>query len=155
MNEQLRDELWDLFPNLIFYDSPVLDSAIIGLAMVNDNDSENWCVVYSEQQVICDLMKDFGIDLDDVEDSAELDAIEYYDFNILGSYLGLNTPVFYSENPDNHDGFDEYKRFSDVYYFPIQIKDVNKFEEISEFMKAKNTIFFVPLSEVQNIKNLL
>jgi hypothetical protein len=62
-----------------------LDDAIIG---VDDN---NLKIVYDIDEVINILIRD-GMEVDD--------AIEFYEYNIAGSYVGENTPSFIRVIPD-------------------------------------------------------
>jgi len=56
------------------------DDCIVGIAKKIDG-----CViVYSEKLIIEKLSKDMS----------EEDALEYYNYNILGGYFGENNPVF-------------------------------------------------------------
>jgi len=68
------------FPDLTIFDG--LDDAIIGVGTVNQQQA----VVYDETLVIEILKEDMGVD--------EHDAIEWFQFNISGAYVGPNTPIF-------------------------------------------------------------
>ena len=59
-----------------------LDDAIIGVATMIDGTRK---VVYSCDKCIAIFMKD-GM--------SEEEAIEYFEFNTLGSYVGKQTPIF-------------------------------------------------------------
>jgi hypothetical protein len=56
------------------------DDCIIGLAYQFNQP----LVVYSKQKIITQLMKDM---------SGE-DALDYFDFNMAGAYMGESTPLF-------------------------------------------------------------
>ena len=56
------------------------DDCVIGLAYQFNQP----LVVYSKQKIITQLMKDMS----------EEDALEYFDFNIAGAYMGDSTPLF-------------------------------------------------------------
>lgn len=56
------------------------DDCIVGLC----NTFEGTRILYSERKIIESLSKDM----------TEEEAIEYYEFNILGGYLGTFTPIF-------------------------------------------------------------
>lgn len=56
------------------------DDCVIGLAYQFNQP----LVVYSKQKIITQLMKDM---------SGE-DALEYFDFNMAGAYMGESTPLF-------------------------------------------------------------
>ncbi len=58
------------------------DSAIIGL------DERDMRLIYSKHKIILSLMED-GMH--------ECEAEEYFDFNIIGAYMGDKTPIFMEE----------------------------------------------------------
>lgn len=63
------------------------DSALVGLS-----------VKFNEYSAVYDSMKCIEC-LKDNDGMDEESAIEYFDFNILGSYLGPNTPTFLVDIP--------------------------------------------------------
>lgn len=67
----------------LFLDPEYFDEAIIGVACSSAGMS---AIAYSEPKVIELLIKHDKMTPDD--------AMEYYQFNILGAYMGENTPVF-------------------------------------------------------------
>jgi hypothetical protein len=69
--------------DLLFMDPEYFDEAIIGVAT---NAVGMVAVAYSEPKVIELLIKHDKMTPDD--------AMEHYQFNILGSYVGENTPIF-------------------------------------------------------------
>jgi hypothetical protein len=69
--------------DLLFMDPEYFDEAIIGVAT---NAVGMVAVAYSEPKVIELLVKHDKMTPDD--------AMEHYQFNILGSYVGENTPIF-------------------------------------------------------------
>lgn len=73
-----REKIEQLFDGdeIIFADGH--DNAIVGF-------NDNGCVVYNQLRVIENLAES-GMDHDD--------AIEFFDYNIAGDYLGEKTPVF-------------------------------------------------------------
>lgn len=72
---------------LLFMDPEYFDEAIIGVA---SNSVGMMAVAYSEPKVIDLLIKHDRMTPDE--------AMEYYQFNILGAYLGENTPVFIDDS---------------------------------------------------------
>jgi len=80
----MRDNLEATYESLIFWDG--LDAAIIG---VSDNFSEPK-VVYSRKKCIDVLMEDTGMDY--------MEAVEYFDFNIAGAYVGEQTPIICNDD---------------------------------------------------------
>jgi hypothetical protein len=71
----------------LFMDPEYFDEAIIGVA---SNSVGMMAVAYSEPKVIDLLIKHDRMTPDE--------AMEYYQFNILGAYLGENTPVFIDDS---------------------------------------------------------
>ena len=72
----------DLFPEMITYDH--LNDAIIGVGTINQQPR----VVYDEPLVIEMLQDQLGLEY--------LEAVEYFEFNISGMYVGENTPLFFT-----------------------------------------------------------
>ncbi len=68
---------------LLFMDQEYFDEAIIGVAT---NALGMMAVAYSEPRIIEILIKHDRMTPDE--------AMEHYQFNILGAYVGENTPVF-------------------------------------------------------------
>ena len=81
-NHDMRDQIECLyseeFPKMLFMDG--LDSAIIGVALVNSNP----LVTYSTEKILDNLV-DRGMGFDE--------AREFMMFNILGAYMGEFTPL--------------------------------------------------------------
>jgi|APHM01.1.fsa_nt_gi hypothetical protein len=75
----MREELLDRYPDeeLLFADG--LDDAIIGV------DARTHRVVYDVKDVI-EILRDQGM--------SELEAMEYFQFNIRDAYVGDKTPIF-------------------------------------------------------------
>ncbi len=76
------------------YESPAMqidghDNAIIGAGEVG-SDGE-YILVYSEQRILLNLM-DEGMDQEE--------AIEFYEFNIAGCYIGEGTPLIIDEREE-------------------------------------------------------
>jgi len=71
------------------------DEAIIGTAYgTTVRDDEGPVLVYDMQKCI-DILMDGAVDMTREE------AIEYFDFNVLGAFVGPQTPIFV--NPDEMD----------------------------------------------------
>ena len=67
-----------------YYDESFLkidgfDSCIIGIDQINLK------LIYSKKSILDVLIKESNM--------SELEAIEYYEFNILGCYMGEKTPI--------------------------------------------------------------
>lgn len=79
MTQSKLEQILELYPDDTFVIADGFDDAIIG---VDDN---NLKIVYDIDEVINILIRD-GMDVDE--------AIEYYEYNIAGAYVGENTPSF-------------------------------------------------------------
>jgi hypothetical protein len=79
MSSSKLEQILELYPDDTFMVADGFDDAIIG---VDDN---NLKIVYDIDKVIDILIKD-GMSVDE--------AIEYYEYNIAGAYVGENTPSF-------------------------------------------------------------
>lgn len=79
-----RDDLVDFTGDegLLFMDPERFDAAIVG---VTERIGDPPLVCYSKAKVLEILMED-GMDIEE--------AGEYYNFNIVGAYMGDHTPVF-------------------------------------------------------------
>ncbi len=75
----IRDELSEEFGDLLFADG--FDDAILGVA---ERIGMEAVVAYSTPKIIEILSRDM----------TEEEAVEYFEFNILGAYVGERTPIF-------------------------------------------------------------
>ena len=83
----MRDKIIELYGNhtengLLFADG--LDDAIIGIC------PDTLRVVYSRTKVIEIFIKD--------DFMTEDDAIEYFDYNVIGSWVGEDTPIYINQH---------------------------------------------------------
>ena len=78
----IKEILAEENPDAIFFDN--LDDAIIGIARRCGQPS---VVAYSIEKCLNILSKEMSYE----------EAIEYFDFNVIGSWIGQNTPVFIHE----------------------------------------------------------
>lgn len=80
-----REHLSDLYGELVFLDPPeMFDDCIVG---ISQNSVGHTFVAYSYGKIIEKLK----------EDMSEEEAIEYFDYNIIGSYVGDHSPCFIYE----------------------------------------------------------
>lgn len=77
--QQVQEVLADENPDALFADG--FDKAIIGIA----RRSGLAVVAYSQNKCIHELMEQ-GMDYDEAQ--------EYFEFNVIGSWMGEHTPVF-------------------------------------------------------------
>jgi hypothetical protein len=85
--QTLVDNYVDGEEHLLFLDPEHFDDAIIGVAY---NANGSFCVAYSEPKIVELLIKYDKMDPDE--------AMEWYQFNIVGAYLGESTPVFIDDS---------------------------------------------------------
>ena len=79
-----RDDIVDIVGNdeLLFMDPKRFDAAIIG---VTERMGQLPTICYNKTKVLEILMED-GMDYDE--------AVEYYEFNVVGAWMGEQTPTF-------------------------------------------------------------
>lgn len=80
--EGKRERLLEAYPDETLKFADGFDDAIIG---VHDNFTKKPIVIYSKQKCIKVLM-DNGMTYEE--------AIEYFDFNVSGAYVGEDTPIW-------------------------------------------------------------
>ena len=82
MKQQIEELIEDTEETVVFWDN--FDDAIIGI------DTQNYRVIYS-----------YGLCLEILKrDMSKEDAIEYFDFNVRGAYIGEKTPIICDDFPD-------------------------------------------------------
>ncbi len=91
MNEVIRERIEELNPEALFMDGLdgdkyIFDDAIVGIA---SRCSLSHLVIYSESKVIDILINKY--------DMTDLEAIEWYNYNMMGSYVGEGTPLFLTD----------------------------------------------------------
>jgi len=70
----------DYYPEEVFLKADGFDSAIIGV------DEVSMRLIYSERLCLEELIVRDGMSMEE--------AIEYFDFNVRGSYVGEKTPIW-------------------------------------------------------------
>lgn len=60
------------------------DNAIVGLVDTFDGT----CIAYDQEKILENLTERDGMTMEE--------AVEYFDFNIAGAYMGRGTPVFFT-----------------------------------------------------------
>lgn len=78
----MRDNIEAVYDSLLFMDG--FDEAILG---VSDNFRDP-VVVYSRKKCIEILCKEMDY----------MDAVEYFDFNVAGAYVGQQTPIIINDD---------------------------------------------------------
>lgn len=89
----LREDISDINPEALLVDG--FDEAIIGMA---ERINLGPVVAYDVDKIIEILAKDMDSELD--EDTKTSMAYEYFEFNILGAWVGDNTPIFINKIED-------------------------------------------------------
>lgn len=79
MSNSNIQQIIEMYPDGTFLVADGFDEAIIGV------DEENGKIVYDIDQIITILMRD---------DMSIDEAYDFYYYNIVGSYVGENTPIF-------------------------------------------------------------
>jgi hypothetical protein len=80
MKQNNIDKIIEMYPDETFLIVSDMDEAIIGV------DINTFRLVYSVEKIYEVLMKSMSRE----------DAIDYFDYNILGAYMGDMTPIFVS-----------------------------------------------------------
>jgi hypothetical protein len=77
-----RDEIAEFNEELLMLEPSYFDKAIVGIV----TNVKNQAVCYDVNKIIKILMKE--------DKMTEEEAREYFDFNILGAWVGEHTPVY-------------------------------------------------------------
>jgi hypothetical protein len=80
IRDQIVDEYGEEAETIMFADG--FDDAIVG---VGNSFGGSLCAIYDTDLIVKQCMKD-GMEYDE--------ALEYFDFNIAGAYVGEQTPIF-------------------------------------------------------------
>jgi hypothetical protein len=74
------------------------DSALVGVAKVIREDVFVDVAIYSYERLVNHFKQEYMSDEENPisEDDAEIDAIEWVDYNVAGGYLGIRTPLIIS-----------------------------------------------------------
>ena len=90
-----REEIAEINPEALLCDG--FDEAIIGMA---ERINLGRVVAYNVDKMIEILMKDMEVEPEDIEEGQTEEsvkysmALEYFDYNIIGAWMGEFTPVF-------------------------------------------------------------
>lgn len=83
---KIRDQIAENYPDLLVLDPEYFDDAIVGLVQRIGMD----VICYDKEKVLELLCVKEGMSYED--------AIEHFEYNIIGSWVGDTTPVFLSYN---------------------------------------------------------
>ena len=78
----MKNRIFEQYPEDEFLIADGFDDAIIGV------DDKSMKIIYSVSKCVEILMKDMNYD----------DALEYFDYNVRGSYMGDKTPIWCDDN---------------------------------------------------------
>lgn len=90
-----REEIAEINEEALIIDG--FDSAIIGMA---ERINLGPVVAYDEEKIIDILISQMeiedteGMTEEEIQSEKEIMAIEYYEYNIKGAWMGENTPIF-------------------------------------------------------------
>lgn len=94
-----REEIAEINPEALMCDG--FDEAIIGMA---ERINLGPVVAYDVEKILEILALDMEVDESDLQEGETIEmlkytmAYEYFEFNILGAWMGENTPVFITTN---------------------------------------------------------
>ena len=86
LNDDIRENLNDMFEGLLFLSEREFDAAILGVA---ERIGMSPIVAYDTAKII-----DILCERDGMEDD---EAAEFFEFNIAGAYVGDRTPIFIAQ----------------------------------------------------------
>lgn len=136
----IREDLFEYFPDLIFLDAPIEDSNILGISLVFDKEP-TWVVTYSDSLVLSSIKKMFQD-----SESPFNDAIKWFEDNVESSWVGPETPMFLdtTENVATRNSV----TFEDV----LALDEVSSLYEATKMIsKNPRSILYVPYSEVPKL----
>lgn len=76
----MLDRICELYPEESFLKADGFDEAIIGV------DPKTMCLIYSIKKCIDVLIQNYGLEEDE--------AVEFFEFNTRGAYVGEKTPIW-------------------------------------------------------------
>lgn len=85
-NESILDEILEQYPDYEFLKADGFDHCVIGY---DYGDGSNIRLIYSVRKILDTLYEEW---LD--EGFTEEDAIEYFEYNMRGAYVGEKTPIW-------------------------------------------------------------
>jgi hypothetical protein len=96
-SEAIYEYLKEKSPEAILYDN--CDSALIGTARLYREEQWVEVAIYSYESLVEHFKTEFLKDEEEKpsEDDAEVDAMEWVDYNIAGGYLGIYTPLIIND----------------------------------------------------------
>jgi hypothetical protein len=89
------DEISEINPQALILDG--FDDAIIGIA---ERINLGPVVAYDKHKIISTLMNDMDVSEEELEEGETIEdkkyelAMEYFDYNIIGAWMGEFTPIF-------------------------------------------------------------
>jgi len=94
--ELIKNYIEENCEGAITYDG--CDSALVGIAKVIREEQFVDVALYSYELLVEHFKQEYLSDTENplTEDEAEVDAMEWVDYNIAGGYLGIRTPMIIS-----------------------------------------------------------
>ena len=91
--EHIYEYLKEKSPEAILYDN--CDSALVGTARLLREEQWVEVAIYSYEALVEHFKNEFLSDTETPlsEDDAEVEAMEWVDYNVAGGYLGIYTPL--------------------------------------------------------------
>ena len=81
---QILEDILETYPDYSFLKADGFDEAIVGV------DEKSMRLVYSVSKCIDILMRDGRMEYED--------ALDYFNFNVSGAYVGEQTPIWLTDN---------------------------------------------------------
>lgn len=86
--KEIRAYLEKINPDALYIgDNDEHDSALIGSAYIQRDDTFVHVAMYEYEELILSFSKQF-----EDEEDPEQSAMEWVDYNVVGAYMGINTP---------------------------------------------------------------
>lgn len=96
-SNEIYEYLKEKSPEAILYDN--CDSALVGTARLYREEKWVEVAIYSYEALVGQFKDEFLKDEEEKlsEDDAEVEAMEWVDYNIAGGYLGIYTPLIIND----------------------------------------------------------
>lgn len=82
----IREQILEVYGEVAFLEPEIYDSAIIG---VSESCNRQPVIAY-DRDVILEILVSDGMSFDE--------ALEFYEYNMLGTYIGVSTPTFIDQS---------------------------------------------------------
>lgn len=95
------EDMFEAYPEMMVIDG--FDDAIIG---VGERITLEPVLIYDTEKILEKLAKDMEVDEEELEEGEDIEsakylmALEYFEFNIKGAWVGERTPIFMEKRED-------------------------------------------------------